>query len=145
MITLVPLLASVTAAPLPSPTTDAPVCAQHNLTGTQHAPKHQRASTPQMRQRYGPEHFERLRWCCDQRAPTKFKDRKSRASCLLTQFQMRWTPQVVQKQDSNVLGGAYDTFIVTGDIDAMWQRDSTNQAKPYLRFLRQQRGKMTPF
>jgi meiotically up-regulated gene 157 (Mug157) protein len=31
-----------------------------------------------------------------------------------------------------------DTFIVTGDIDAMWQRDSTNQAKPYLRFLKQQ-------
>ena len=34
--------------------------------------------------------------------------------------------------------GKYDTFIVTGDIDAMWQRDSTNQAKPYLRFLKDQ-------
>ena len=32
--------------------------------------------------------------------------------------------------------GPYDTFIVTGDIDAMWQRDSTNQAKPYLRYLK---------
>ena len=28
-----------------------------------------------------------------------------------------------------------DTFIVTGDIEAMWQRDSTNQVWPYLRFL----------
>eukprot|EP01048_Picozoa_sp_COSAG05_P011453 COSAG05_NODE_1079_length_5951_cov_17.759911_7_plen_518_part_00 len=36
-----------------------------------------------------------------------------------------------------------DTFIVTGDIDAMWQRDSTNQAKPYLRFLKQQRNNDT--
>ena len=36
-----------------------------------------------------------------------------------------------------------DTFVVTGDIDAMWQRDSTNQAKPYLRFLAQQKGNDT--
>ena len=44
---------------------------------------------------------------------------------------------VIHSQEDAAIG-PYDTFIITGDIDAMWQRDSTNQAQPYLRFIKDQ-------
>ena len=49
---------------------------------------------------------------------------------------------VIHSQEDAAIG-PYDTFIITGDIDAMWQRDSTNQAQPYLRFIKEQQANDT--
>jgi len=39
--------------------------------------------------------------------------------------------------DFTINNGVPDTFVITGDIDAMWQRDSTAQVWPYLPFMKE--------
>ena len=47
-----------------------------------------------------------------------------------------WSNALPNTLDTTVAShnGREDTFVITGDIDAMWLRDSTNQVLPYLRF-----------
>lgn len=39
--------------------------------------------------------------------------------------------------DFEIIGGKPDTYVITGDIDAMWLRDSTAQVWPYLPFVKE--------
>ena len=39
--------------------------------------------------------------------------------------------------DFEMIGGRPDTYVITGDIDAMWLRDSTAQVWPYLNLVKQ--------
>ena len=39
--------------------------------------------------------------------------------------------------DFEMIGGRPDTYVITGDIDAMWQRDSSAQVYPYLSLMKE--------
>ena len=42
--------------------------------------------------------------------------------------------------DFEMINGKPDTYVITGDIDAMWLRDSTAQVWPYLRLMKEDPG-----
>jgi len=42
--------------------------------------------------------------------------------------------------DFNMVDGRPDTYIITGDIDAMWLRDSSAQVYPYLQLIKEDAG-----
>ena len=42
--------------------------------------------------------------------------------------------------DFEIINGKPDTYVITGDIDAMWLRDSTAQVWPYLSLIKNDRA-----
>jgi meiotically up-regulated gene 157 (Mug157) protein len=49
-----------------------------------------------------------------------------------TVFPIHWTQRLILKWSNN----KPDTYVITGDIDAMWLRDSTAQVWPYLLLIK---------
>ena len=42
--------------------------------------------------------------------------------------------------DFEILNGKPDTYVITGDIDAMWLRDSSAQVWPYLSLIKEDKN-----